>query len=720
MLLTLQVLPVIYAEHQGMLTEKNNNEISVIVEVIEDPHEAAKKIKQNEPSVQVITTYELLFNGIALKGKYEAIQKVMQESFIRGVYPAQTYVQLYDAKALSKLKDKAIFPNDINTTSYTGKGVKIAVIDTGIDMAHPDLTSNYKGGFDLVDLDDTPDETQLHEGMPTTHGTHVAGIIAANGAIKGVAPDAEIYAYRALGPGGVGTSIHVIAALEEAVKQNVDIINLSLGNNVNGPDYPTSKAVNEAVKHGIAVVVANGNSGPEHWTVGSPATATHAFSVGAYQDERQMTYLVEQQTKKKIRLYPIRRSRDWSFSNGFLVTDDEDVTKVFGKIVLLTDAKEGLLEKMRGLLQAGAVAILTDQESSIEITHLLSQTEFDIPIAFIANTDKNYIMNQIKSNRNHHFQIVKEQTKETIANFSSRGPVTLNWHIKPNVIAPGVDILSTVPSGYDIYSGTSMATPHVAGAIALIKEAHPNWTNEQIFAAIETTARKLYNQSGELIPAYVQGAGVMQIEDAINASIVIENGLLSFGKIDQLQERLETTITIHNHSNETKQFYFKQPHYVSGLTFELPKAFYVNANDKKTIPIKLKVNRHLMKNDVEDGWISLHSGNEKFLLPYILLKDSSNFVKVSGFQFQINPLKSSTYEYEIYVTEKVKSLEVQLFDPQTLLYETTLLRLEKLDAGFHKGELPAKRVKGKGFYYGIIVVQLEDGQIETYEISIQI
>src|SRR5699024_6464680 len=104
-----------------------------------------------------------------------------------------------------------------------------------------------------------PMETQKTEGIPTLHGTHVAGIISANGELKGVAPDADVYAYRALGPGGRGTSVQVIAALEKAVKDGMDVINLSLGNNVNGPDYPTSMAVNRAVELGASVVTANGN-----------------------------------------------------------------------------------------------------------------------------------------------------------------------------------------------------------------------------------------------------------------------------------------------------------------------------------------------------------------------------------------------------------------------------------------------------------------------------
>src|SRR5699024_3698145 len=120
---------------------------------------------------------------------------------------------------------------------------------------HPYIQNMVNDCYDLAYIDDGPIETE--EIMTTLHGTHVAGIIAADGAIQGVAPDADIYAYRALGPGGMGTSIQIIAALEQAIRDEVDVVNLSLGNTVNGPDYPTSKAVSKASEEGVAVVVAN-------------------------------------------------------------------------------------------------------------------------------------------------------------------------------------------------------------------------------------------------------------------------------------------------------------------------------------------------------------------------------------------------------------------------------------------------------------------------------
>src|SRR5699024_1577437 len=132
-------------------------------------------------------------------------------------------------------------------------------------------------------------------------------------------PDADIYAYRALGPGGMGSTVQVLAAMERAVKDEVDLINLSLGNSINGPDYPTSIAVNRAVELGIAVVIASGNDGPDEWTVGSPATATKAITVGATAAPMKIPSLYEGINDKKIPLHVFFGSLPWNLQKDYQV-----------------------------------------------------------------------------------------------------------------------------------------------------------------------------------------------------------------------------------------------------------------------------------------------------------------------------------------------------------------------------------------------------------------
>lgn len=167
----------------------------------------------------------------------------------------------------------------------------------------------------------------LAVGKATIHGTHVAGIIAANGKIKGVAPDAKIVAYRALGPGGGGTTEQVLAAIEQAIKDKVDVVNLSLGNEINGPDLPISLALNRAVDKGIVAVAASGNSGPDVWSVGSPGTASKAISVGASTPTMEVPSLIIVGSREKMRIQPMDGSSNWALDRSLELVDGGLVEK---------------------------------------------------------------------------------------------------------------------------------------------------------------------------------------------------------------------------------------------------------------------------------------------------------------------------------------------------------------------------------------------------------
>src|SRR5690625_1104901 len=181
------------------------DELTLIIEVSGNPHIHKRHIETNYPFVQVVALYDTLFNGLALQAKEKHLQQVQDLPFVKEthqVYTYSTYIKATSYKHTTPQKlasDQTNFPEKVNDTNFTGKDVKIGVVDTGIDYGHPSLAKNYKGGYDVVDFDDDPLETLPTEGMPTIHGTHVAGIIAADGHVQGVAPDAKIYAYRALG-----------------------------------------------------------------------------------------------------------------------------------------------------------------------------------------------------------------------------------------------------------------------------------------------------------------------------------------------------------------------------------------------------------------------------------------------------------------------------------------------------------------------------------------
>ena len=193
----------------------------------------------------------------------------------------------------------AEYPLDIGAD---GEGIKIAVIDTGVNFEHPDLfgigdEGKILGGYDFIENDSTPQDTN-------GHGTQVAGIIAADGEITGIAPKSKILAYRVSEDGEAVSSELIIKAIKQAIIDGADIINISLGVDVIHDDI--DHAVNEAVDSGIIVVVAAGNSGPDEKTIGSPGANPNAITVGAtYNDTGSSIVSTLQVDKKQFQVLPM-------------------------------------------------------------------------------------------------------------------------------------------------------------------------------------------------------------------------------------------------------------------------------------------------------------------------------------------------------------------------------------------------------------------------------
>lgn len=694
---------------------------SIIIEVKGDPEEHKEYIETYHPFIKVIGIYETLLNGLALQGSPEKLAKMEALEFIKSIHAVQTY----EAASLETIPSKfdehpdAVIPGALNTTNYTGKGVKVAVIDTGIDYTHPDLKSSYVGGYDLVDLDEDPMETQPEEGMPTLHGTHVAGIIAGNGELNGVAPDADIYAYRALGPGGAGTSVQVIASMEKAVEDDVDIMNLSLGNAVNGPDYPTSMAVNKAIDLGIAVVIANGNNGPGNWTVGSPATASKALSAGASSPPELIPYLYESLMNKEISIQPMAGSVPWDLDKVYPIESAEGKGNLHGKIALFRRGTVSFYEKAKLAEERGAEAVLIyNKEDGIFQGMIESKNPVTIPVAAISKADGEWLIEQQKNN-SFQMKTAYKEKPDTIAEFSSRGPVTVIWDIKPDVLAPGTNILSTVPGGYQKLQGTSMAAPHVAGAIALVKEAHPEWETEQIFGALKTTSVRM-EEDGNPADPIVQGMGEIRPEKAINAKTIINDPLLSFGKIDSYKEDKTIKITVENTTNQAQVYSFEVPEKETGVTWKLPKTFTVEKKEKVTLPIEINITAAQLKEGIHQGWLTLHQDNNEFHLPYLFVNKTADNPKAMGFEFSLKPFSNETYLYKLYVTDPAERVDVDLYDPDTLMYKRTLLTMENVKIGMNEEEIKKAELGPSGYYNAQITIYLKDDSYEHYETELYI
>ncbi|WP_215457871.1 S8 family peptidase [Streptomyces sp. ATCC 21386] len=294
-----------------------------------------------------------------------------------------------------------------HTAGYDGKGVEVAVLDTGIDAGHPDLKDRIDAVKNFSAAADTVDRAG--------HGTHVASTIMGSGAASptgakyaGVAPGARLLVGKVLDDSGQGDDSSVIAGMQWAVAQGAKVVNMSLGGTDTLGIDPVEQAVNDlSAASGALFVIAAGNEGPAEGTIGTPGSAAAALTVGAV------------------------------------------------------------------------------------------------------------------------------DRRDAIAEFSSRGP-TADGFLKPDVTAPGVDIVAAkaaegdmgdpAADGYVSMSGTSMATPHVAGAAAILAQEHPDWTGPQLKAALTASAKPAPATS-----AYTQGTGRVDVARAITQQLTSSPTSLGFG-----------------------------------------------------------------------------------------------------------------------------------------------------------------------------------------------
>jgi subtilisin family serine protease len=231
---------------------------------------------------QIIFEYKTAINGMAITTKRWMAEEIKKLPYVKSVYEDKK-VKAYDDQSNHVIGADSVW----NNLGVTGKGIIIGMLDTGIDYMHPDLGggkgAGFKvlGGYDFINNDNDPMDDH-------GHGTHTAGIAAAKGTLKGVAPDASLYAFKVLDQSGSGSYSVIIAGIERALDpdQNpntndaVDVISMSLGGEGN-PDDIVCQAIDNATRAGILCVIAAGNNGSAYQTIGSPGCARTALTVGA-------------------------------------------------------------------------------------------------------------------------------------------------------------------------------------------------------------------------------------------------------------------------------------------------------------------------------------------------------------------------------------------------------------------------------------------------------
>ena len=417
------------------------------------------------------------------------------------------------------------------TDGIDGSGIRIAVIDTGVDFDHPDLQGwgpdgKVVGGYNFVREGELPLDAN-------GHGTQVAGVIAADGEIKGVAPKAEILAYKVSEDGEGVSSDLIIRAIEMAVSDGADIINISLGVNKTNPKI--ERAVDYATRNEILVVTAAGNDGPGPGTIGSPGRNMGSLTVGAsYNNLTSSLVATLQVDGEQYTVIPMvgsdRLDEPISAKIAFGgYGKDLDEGSVRGSILLVergSDTEGELLYfsvKERNAADAGAVAMIVyNDEPGIflgELIHEFTEDGYEprIPVVSVNREEGLKIRELVGEEAALHLFY----NPDFVAHFSSRGPVS-PFYIKPEIVAPGAYINTTQSdSRYNFTSGTSYAVPHVSGAAALLMQKNPDLDHGQIKSLLLTTAKPVSDAYGAEFSVLDAGAGRVDIKNAYGADLVI-------------------------------------------------------------------------------------------------------------------------------------------------------------------------------------------------------
>jgi minor extracellular serine protease Vpr len=569
--------------------------------------------------------YHYAFNGLSLKVKASQVADLRALSGVQLVEPDLEVQALGEAdsevQALGETAASDTFTPAVNTSAphlgvpqlwaegIEGQNVKVAVLDTGIDYHHPEFEGVYKGGYNFVDqsnpalykrnraFDDpyetTPAERPISwpEVHPTngsmfwtTHGTSVAGIIAAQGknayGIKGLAPKIELYAYRVLGAHGSGFTSGIIAGIDKAAQENMDVMNLSFRGNSMSSTASDSIAVNNAALAGTIAVIATGNSGPNRSTIGNPSTAAFSIAVAnstvpvdVHSSDIQVTLNGNAPTT-----YPNVELMGTKFGTnpGATLTGEYDLVAVpnlgkledyffldvRGKIALVARGETAFVDKIATAKAAGAVGVIIHNSASgagtpgPSTTHLGDLLTF-IPTYNMSYTDGTALRTALasKSAKVTFSNFSKRvQAGDDISNSSSRGPSTPSFDIKPDVSAPGTNIMSSIAmykkddpnvrydEAYNRYTGTTFAAPHVTGIVALVKSAHPDYSPFDLKVAVTNTAKQLDVTKYDV---FSQGAGLVQPYKAVHAeALAYSMDKVTFGRATH--DNIKGTITYGN------------------------------------------------------------------------------------------------------------------------------------------------------------------------------
>jgi minor extracellular serine protease Vpr len=633
--------------------------------------------------------FDTLWNGISVDASLTEVAKLQRLPGVKAVYPVLSVslpeTQIGDSPELFTAITMTGADIVQNELGYTGMGVKVAIMDTGVDYDHPDLGGCFGPGcrvftgWDFVGdafnadpsspfynpvpvPDDDPDDCQ-------GHGTHVAGIVGASGEVTGVAPGVSFGAYRVFGCDGSTTADIMIAAMEAALADDMHVLNMSIGSAfMTWPQYPTAAASDRLVNKGMVVVASIGNSGAGGlYSASAPGVGNKVIGVASFDN-----YIV---TLNTFTISPDNTSIGYTGASGApptpksgtlpmartgtaTINDDGcaplPAGSLTGHAVLIRRGTCSFYLKAFNAQNAGAAAVVLYNNVAGSLSPTVAgDPPVTIPVVMISKADGELIDSRLAAGPvdltwTEELKSVPNPTGGLISSFSSYG-LGAELSLKPDIGAPGGSIYSTYPlekGGYASISGTSMASPHVAGAVALLLQAHPNTPSQVVRDILQNSAdpKNWWGAptAGFLDNVHRQGAGMLDIDDAILATTKVIPGKLSLGESEF--GPAVRTVTIENKSSFAVTYDLSHVGALStgpnthsvgfftgfaGVAFSVPSVT-VPAGGSASFDVTITANPTLADRSLYGGYLVLtpQGGGQTFRVPYAGFKGDYQSIPV--------------------------------------------------------------------------------------------
>ena len=653
--------------------------------------------------------YTTLLNGFSATVTYGQYKALKELDCVESVFLSPTFSLLPDTANSTRMIGGGL----ANETGFTGEGMLIAILDTGVDMDHqifskapanPALTQDdvkgllsqydfqaegfvkglsvssvYKSTKFPFQFDYGDKDTDGAPGTKSSHGTHVAstaaGCTGINADVQGVAPDAQIANMNVFKSSGGASYADILSALEDCMLLGVDVANLSLGSDAGYIDYENPDEFTESLlnvfkragESGMSLAVAAGNaysaaygdafgnkalaSNPDYGLISEPSTYGESMSVAAVSNSkvkspyitvggRDFAYqdsgtISTDENAKIFRELAKKGELKYAVVPGYGTAEDYEGIDVSGKVALVQRGGGMYYEqKERNAYAHGAIAMLV--YNNVPGMLYMSITDWKVPCAFISQEAGEYL----KAQENKVLTVgaadkLVASPTYGMADFSSWGATT-ELTLKPEITAPGAGIYAAVPgNAYESMDGTSMASPHAAGAMAIVQQAlkargmtDATQRKHMVDTLLMSTASIIYDSNGQPYSPRKQGAGLININDAVKTEgyLTVDGMIrpkLELGD-DPAEKGVYTmTFKVHNTGKDTL-YYDIQPIVLTDGT-----TTYTNSDNEAflTSSETAVALSHTFTTNCKDNCVAVPAGGEQEVTATVTLTNAKEELK---------------------------------------------------------------------------------------------